>query len=1012
MEVFEWVSFIVGEILGDSSFFISVMHREKIVPQKRNRQDYMLFPLASIIFSAMALGIMKGSQEMLRVFYRMLVPHIPYLSGLKEMVELILNTDPIGYAASTAVYMCIYTKIRNQNQEFVLEKGKKGNLNIPNRIGIYIQDEMSGEWDISDAWRGVGKGLFAVVIINMVLLAVFHSEKWGYPINNLLRFELLEFLPLVIITALVETVYYLQGNDEKRWKWLEHKRGVSKEFDLILLKSAWIKLKQDHSMSMTTEMNENADMWETRKKEIWEQHQEELDERIQLLAAYMEKRYTKYKWHDGYIDTAYRLIKGENVYLATPFYRDIGIGIFFPIYMTLLQNNKALVLMEDLGNLEQVAQWIKEGIEEIHGLVDFWSVEVLSEINNNIDVGILPYQYVGKGEELEWQKEFFSKVSFVAILEASDLLAGGQILASMVIDLIGKTTETCTWFLCDKNTEGVLDLFSSLVNDEFTYVSATPEAAKKSEVFYWDVETEPLAVWDPVQRYLGIEAGIVEVAAKNNLPGPIIWYGENCMPVQDLKWILGQYYEEYRRRVGRKVSQQELNEFVEYEISGNSCIQNKNIVLLVEDECCNLYELRRQYVTRGRNIAAVHILSPNYMLRNYMKYIENIMKYDAKYISAFIPQYVNSERNIALHLVQRILNREVAEKEIEELFANFDGKEETQMIGIEGIQRLVELVLNVENAEIIVRYQMEFSDRLKGLTYQRYYSCTDDRVRKAYRQYFSQAGYLDENGKVHNISHLILAGHLDQKYQPGQYIVLEGKYYEVTGKTITDMGQSLLVKRASDHLYGRKYYRQKRRYVIEGEVKKITSDGLVYEDAVLSLSRYQGTIKAYTCGYVEMSKWNDVYHGKHINWEQEEYEKNVRVYKEKQFLVIEAKQKGNDEIYTWLAMVISEMFCTFYPQHYHLLSSAISTDSNMNGNIEEKILNTVLARVKIQTEEGVEVQMKEDSKPYFYIIEDSQEDMGLLLSIEKNFHRILEIVSKYLEWSIQEGDNFMDYGRE
>lgn len=1003
MEVFEWVGFIVGEILGDSSFFISVIHREKIVPQQRNRQDYVMFPFASILFSIMALAIMESTQQLLRGIYRMLVPYISHLSELKEMAEIILDTDPTGYTASVAVYMCIYTKIRNRHQQFILEMGRKRNLDLSSRIGIYRKDEVSGEWDISDAWRGVGKGLFVVVLIDMILLAIFHSEKLGHPINNLLRFEILEFLPLLIITVLVEAVYYLQGNDKKRWKWLEYKKMVNKKFDLILLKSAWIKLKQDHSMSMTSEMNENKNIQNTWKEESWEQYREEPDERIQLLVSYLQKKYTKYKWHDGYIDTAYRLIKGENVYLATPFYRDIGIGLFFPIYMTLLNNGKALILVQDSGDLEQVAQWIKEGIEEIHGLMDFWSIEVLAEINNDIDVGILPYQYIGKGEELEWQKDFFSKVSFVAILEVSDLLAGGQILASMIIDLIGKATETCTWFLCDKNTEGVLDLFSSLVKGEFVYVSATPKAAEKSEVFYWDVETEPTAVWNPVQRYLGIEAGIVEIAGKNNLSGPIIWYGENCMPVKDLKWIWGQYYEEYGRRIGRKVSQQELNEFVKYEISGNSCMQNENVVLLVEDEIFNLYEMRRQYITRGCNIVALHIMSTNYMLRNYMKHIENVMKSDAKYISAFIPQHVNSERNIALHLVQRMLNREVSEREIEELFADFDEKVEIQVIGIEKIQELIVLVLNVENAEIIVRYQMEFSDRLKGLTYQRYYSCTDERVRITYRQYFSQAGYLDESGKVRNISHLTLAGHLDQKYQRGQYIVLEGKYYEVTGKTMTDVGQSLIVKRASDYLHGRKYYRQKRKYVIE-EKKNIASAGLIYENEILTLNRCQGNIKAYTCGYVEMRNWNDIYHGKHINWEEKEYKNNVRKYQKKQFLYIEAKEGSDVEIYTGLAMVISEMFCTFYPQHYHLLASAISINSNANEKIEEKILNTVLARVELEKEEK--------NKPYFCIIEDSQEDMGLLLSIEKNFHRILEIAAKYLEWSNQEGDKYMEYGRE
>ena len=75
--------------------------------------------------------------------------------------------------------------------------------------------------------------------------------------------------------------------------------------------------------------------------------------------------------------------------------------------------------------------------------------------------------------------------------------------------------------------------------------------------------------------------------------------------------------------------------------------------------------------------------------------------------------------------------------------------------------------------------------------------------------------YIDETGNARYIGKMILGDHLDQKYAKGQFVVFDGKYYEIIGKTSYNGRKALRVKRASDQIYGRKYYRMLRSYIIK-----------------------------------------------------------------------------------------------------------------------------------------------------------------------------------------------------
>ena len=90
-------------------------------------------------------------------------------------------------------------------------------------------------------------------------------------------------------------------------------------------------------------------------------------------------------------------------------------------------------------------------------------------------------------------------------------------------------------------------------------------------------------------------------------------------------------------------------------------------------------------------------------------------------------------------------------------------------------------------------------------------------------------------------------------------------------------------------------------------------------------------------------------------------------------------------------------------KQYHLLSVAL--DRKQYIGEDNDILKGVLADIQIENP-------GQEREASFYIIEDSMEDMGLLRSIEGNFRRIQVLLSEYMQWSRDAGDEYLLFGRK
>lgn len=1001
-EWFTILGLVAGELLGDATFFLVGFHRAEGAEnnsEEKRKQYYITMCSVFIAFLAfLATSAVKA------IFW--IWPTL--FSGLESRWNQIAKiVGTMSRFGSIAVFMFFYSNIRKgwarKLQQSLIEPfGKNGDS-----IGIFVRSEWSGKYELSEKWVYIKDCVRFLMIINLLFLSLLHLiPKINDMPGSVMTFSSSVLIPIMASTVLMEFYNYLSFDDNSFFGDRKNEGGKESDLDLVRLKTEY-EGRNIPGLSIPLNIKKHNNRIDEAMRDYMEKLGQNMDPDIKLFVDYLEKRRWSIRrhYHTGSLETTVRLIKGENIFYASPFYKDIDICIFFMAFLTIMKGRKVLVLAEDSGNLNELTKWLKQGIEEIQRLDDYYQVDVLDETKDNADLGILSFQDIYRPEDFGRLKRFFNKIGFVVAIEASGMLAGGQEAISNLAEYIGNPLDGCIWLLCDNNTESMLDLFSHLLNKSFIYVSATPLSAEDSLVGYWDVEKEVLQPWKPVKHYLGAELQAAEVAWCNEVE-QVTLYGEEMVPIYDMKWIAGQYYRQFHKLTGRKPHQYVMDSGIDMEISGNDCQMREKCFLIVEDCNFNLYEAARQYVTRASKKAMVHILSPNYLLRNFMKNRDPVVEADPKYIAQFVPEYVNTRRNVAVHLIRKMLLRPVTETEIREKLDRSEGWEQS-FNGLEDVKELVRLVVptgDFEETDFMVSYQNCF-DKVTGINVQeKCYQLDRGSIKRQFIRYFQKACYIAEDGEKRHINKLILAGHLDQKYLKGQLVVFGGLYYEIIKRQITDYEYILHVRRASEQVSGRRYYRQDRKYELHN-VREYLYGTMNEQVKNLVISSYTADIQAETAGYYVCKGWNEIADAAYTALKEED--KQPRKYFSKQFLKIKVAIENIEEakiMALQMACLLQESFCTFYPQQHHLLSVALDRKSYITE--KDSVFRGVLADINL------EGQDEENEEACFYIIEDSMEDMGLLRSIERNFGRMRILLSEYMRWSVEADDEYLLFGRK
>ena len=712
----------------------------------------------------------------------------------------------------------------------------------------------------------------------------------------------------------------------------------------------------------------------------WERELEEGDDLDHIAATYfasVEKGAESV--NADYVYASRRLLHNESVLILNPFYRDLTEYLLLPVFHHLLTKGKCLVICGRMTNERDIEEWLRTGIERVTNLPKLWKISELSRktIDSNMpDIGILSFRRLYDMETLYLNNDFFSRTTMVIMLEPSNLLGTGQIGLRSVVHYCEVKDKKITYVALDRNSDGLVDALSHVIRQSITEVIASPAPADRYWRMLWSADGPGVQgrILPKISHYLGIGTEIATLAMHEGVQS-VHWYSGSKFPLADLKWNVEQYYHPITQYIDAPREQNALSErFLFHESLWQAEFTNDSFVI-VEDEFCNLFEMSRTFAARIKKRGFINILSENYMLRDYMCENSDLFTRDPKAIPSIVPDYARTERNFVLRTLMRMAAGPVSEKELSDELSlhGYDGQQKTYRYFCE----LVTKHTGVENP----RFNQQRVEKLVGDMVCTTYAFTAEEkfVESIFDSALKTAHYVIENEKTDTYPMgNRLMGHIEQTILPGQFFSYDGRYYQV--REISPEN-GIIVRRASEHITGRKYYRQLRDY----ELTIRNSSSEVRDLRGISIRNYYIDYIVRTDGYLELKSRNYILDATKVVLDT----MHPRTITYKDTLCVQFND-ASPKIRFALCVLFNELFHTIYPTESDYLTAVI-------GDVPEEISNHPDYRMRIRSLVPY-MSVNEAASDAVYFVEDSNIDLGLLVSIERNLQRFLEILTDYLGW--------------
>lgn len=1009
---------LIKNIASALPFFLFCLLTAKCNLDRSQRNKQFLMPIISVIYGVVALIFFSTiSTFILNFIYGIPTFFSNFWPDAGAFLGNIINrvnwSYYIFYIANSIIIIAyvILKKIAVTIMKAVFKNSSS--LLAKATSWLYSYHSFKDVWTVKNEYGNTRTYLkafyYAVLIISSLLMIVSRYLMDAQLIVS-------PFFPTLGVIIIGEIFFLFDGRT-----WAEHLNDVLGEdeesisiVNLSLLRKILRSIFGDKISAENTGVNSKLSNTVS-NEELIAQMEIDSDTDFQNLATYLRAlNRAGFEIDHSYVESTKDLLKGKSILFNNPFYYDLIPYAFYPMNQALMKHRKVLIIPGRHAITKDIKNWVYEGIGSVTNIPNLWRVGELNAYGEDFDIGIINRSDVHNLEMHKANSAFFDKVGFVVIIEPSKLVTTAQIGLSSLIKSCQKEGKSITYCTCDKNCDGLVDTLSHILLTSITEVSATNKHTGTVSYMCYDADKE---YWHHrmlpnISRYLGIGTELSFVALRNQV-SKTYWYGGESYPVIDQKWISSQYYYDLLNYAGLPPKQNSMDYHFNTTSNYWSARKTENQYMTVEDEPNNLFEIIRTFSTRSDNQGFVNVISSEYLLKDYMSENYSIFEADCKAIPYIVSDYARTLRNITLRLILMMsinpVEEDIIRKEYSLVGENIDDilnflwknivncYESNRVLASLNDKEKATLRLNKHNCNLapderdstnsygpeIIRV---FSDWDLDASCEKIYFELDDAefISDKISELKSEK-YIaeDENEDIHFIGNE-LVGHVYQKYLPGQHFTFDGKYYEMVG--LSGKGQ-VLVRRAADHITGRYCYRQFRNYTISNSVpdnhvgSKQNIDGI-------ELFSENADIMVSTDSYLRMIKYNDFPNAEKITIN------GIpdRSYNNKQLLRIRFPEIENSpEIRYTITLLLNEVFRTLFAENQCYLAAVTST-AFLKDKPEEEIVN-----LNTYTIDGD--NLDENS---IYIIEDSQLDIGLLVTVERNFKRILQIIADYLIWNKEE----------
>lgn len=1014
---------VVKMILALLPFVLLCLVCKKINLPKTERSKQFAMPVIGVIYTVISMICATQLNQGLLKLIRNIPKGLQALSektGMSENVaksaESFINGMDLEFwifYISNTVLILLYIMIKKISIKIISKVVKTdGTMHGKVAENFYSYFTERNAWCLRDQYVQM-RDLFrvfyyAALILSSILMVV--SRR--FYVSGMFRSV---FYPIYGIVIVGELYFYLDGVTKQEYvqNIIGEDEDAYKTVNYSLLRKFLRSVFGDKLLAENTSIN-NSLAYGVTTEEIIRELEKDEDSKISCFASYVDAlNKTGFSLDHNYLYSSLDMLKGKSVLFNNPFYNDLIPYAFYPMNRILLSHQKVLVVLGRHSIEDDMKEWLERGIEAVTNIPFMWKADILSAEEQDLDIGIVTRSDVLNMELHNANVEFLSRVGFIVIIEPSKLISSAQIGLNMLVkQCCTPDKEELVYCMCDQNCDGLVDAMSHILMTSITEVSATEKHQGTSSYMCWQADEDYIhhRLVPNISRYLGVGTELSFAALKNQV-SKTKWYGGDAFPVTDIRWIDKQYYYELTKYAGLPTSQKVMDEHFETTPNFWSAQVEKNSYLTVEDESFNMFEILRNFSTRATEQGFINVISPEYLLKDYMAENASIFEADPKAIPLFSADYTRSSRNTVLRLVLMMstypVPEDVIQKELSllgitifnlkkqlwyELYNCYsevgktkdcaeDYRERVQsafynMIELDGMQWGHELI------------RVEDSYNLRTAKMETTFSVTDRAFLMRCVSELKSAEYIAEDEKGHR--HYLgaeLAGQIYQKYLPGQFFTFGGKYYEML--YLTAEGQ-VMVRRAADHINGRPSYRQIREYVIQ-DSKVSEQIGAQKNIAGMKIVKEFADICVRTPGYYQMKQYHDFTTAKLVSFEGEANGIPTRLYRNKEILRIELPQaegKYSDNVRYTLTVLMNEIFKTLFAENQAYIT-ALTDLSFMDCEEAQPLTYTITS------------DKEELNSNSIYIVEDSQLDLGLTVTVERNLQRIFNMLHDYLDWHME-----------
>lgn len=1002
--------------------------RRRNLPKQERSKQYLM-PIVAVIYSIVAMliaeqlnvwliALIQSIPKWLTKLGTFMLPRFPEVIGQTILkIAAWLNSLLTGlnlnywiFFIANMVIVLVYLVVKKVSVSTMQRNAENSHLykELTERFYEYFPERY--RWCIKEEYVQARKLLEVFYYTAMTISFVLMAFSTKFYLNQTLR---MIFYPVFGIIIVGELFFYLDGATKQEYvkNILGEDEDVYKIVNYSLLRKFLRSLFQDKLLTENTSVN-NALAYGVTNDEIIRDLEKSEDPKIVSYATYIKAlNASGFQLDHNYLASSIDLLNGKSILFNNPFYNDLIPYAFYPMNRKLLSHKKVLVVLGRHAIEEDIQQWLEKGIEAVTNLPFLWKIGVLSSEEQDLDIGIITRSDVLNIQLHNANQDFLAEVGYVVIIEPSKLIATAQIGLNLIVKYCKRDEkDEITYCMCDKNCDGLVDAMSHILMTSITEVAATKKHLGTSSYMCWEADGEYLhhRLVPNISRYLGIGTELSFAALKNQV-SKTKWYGGESFPVLDINWIDKQYYYDLMKYAGLPTSQDAMDQHFETSSNFWGAEVGENNYFTVEDESCNMFEIVRNFSTRSTGQGFINVISMDYLLKDYMADNASIFETDAKAIPYIVADFARTDRNTILRLILMMSTFSINEGELRkelslmgtkvyslreqlwyELYKCYahitelkslpeDYKEAVRVVSTK------ELKINECTVDISIFTTKETYDIRTG-RFEITYTIENQEFLDACVSELKSAGYVaeDEKGEKYYLG-AELSGHIYQKYLPGQFFTFGGKYYEMQYLTADNQ---ILVRRAADHINGRPTYRQMREYTLCG-IKDSDKIGAQQDISGMIVTKAYADIKVITPGYYQMDRYNDFKTAKKICFEGEKNGIPERNYYNKEVLKIQfANEDGafTDNVRYTFTTLMNEIFKTIFAENQPYICAL--TDTAFMDEKESQLPLTYSLKAQ-----GCELE-----KNTIYIVEDSQLDLGLIIAVERNLNRILQIVQDYLEW--------------